>query len=143
MCNQVVRKVSEALSRLRHRLARWSVAGDSRYDSGVAAPAPNRFRFGLFEVDLAARELTRQGRRVPLQEKPFQTLVFLISHAGQVVTRDDLRHHLWPADTFVQFDDNLNTAIKRVREALGDSAESPRYVETVPRRGYRFLPPVD
>ena len=114
-----------------------------RYDFGVAEMAPNRFRFGLFEVDLAARELNRQGRRVPLQEKPFQTLVFLVSHAGEVVTRDDLRHHLWPADTFVQFDDNLNTAIKRVREALGDSADNPRFVETVPRRGYRFLAPVE
>jgi TolB-like protein/DNA-binding winged helix-turn-helix (wHTH) protein/Tfp pilus assembly protein PilF len=103
----------------------------------------DRFRFGLFEVDLAARELTRQGRRVPLQEKPFQALVFLLSHADEVVTRDDLRHHLWPADTFVQFDDNLNTAIKRVREALGDSADNPRFVETVPRRGYRFLAPVE
>jgi TolB-like protein/DNA-binding winged helix-turn-helix (wHTH) protein/Tfp pilus assembly protein PilF len=106
-------------------------------------PAPTSFRFGLFEVDLTARELTRQGRRIPLQEKPFQTLVFLLSHAGEVVTRDDLRHHLWPADTFVQFDDNLNTAIKRVREALGDAADNPRFVETVPRRGYRFLVPVE
>jgi TolB-like protein/DNA-binding winged helix-turn-helix (wHTH) protein/Tfp pilus assembly protein PilF len=105
--------------------------------------APNNFRFGLFEIDLTARELTRQGRKIPLQEKPFQTLVYLLSHAGEIVTRDDLRHHLWPADTFVQFDDNLNTAIKRVREALGDAAGNPRFVETVPRRGYRFLAPVE
>src|SRR5215472_2807185 len=101
------------------------------------------FRFGVFEVDLQAGEVRKQGQKIKLQEKPFQTLVVLLEHAGELVTREQLRERLWPADTFVQFDDNLNTAVKRVREALGDSAESPRYVETVPRRGYRFLPPVD
>ena len=101
------------------------------------------FRFGLFEVDVHAGEVRRQGQRIKLQEKPFQTLVVLLEHAGEVVTREQLRERLWPADTFVEFDDNLNTTIKRLREALGDAADSPRYVETVPRRGYRFIPPVE
>jgi TolB-like protein/DNA-binding winged helix-turn-helix (wHTH) protein/Tfp pilus assembly protein PilF len=101
------------------------------------------FRFGVFELDLEERELRKQGRRIKLQEKPFETLALLLEHTGEIVSRDQLRDRLWPADTFVQFDDNLNSAIKRVREALGDSAESPRYVETVPRRGYRFVPPVE
>jgi TolB-like protein/DNA-binding winged helix-turn-helix (wHTH) protein/Tfp pilus assembly protein PilF len=101
------------------------------------------FRFGVFELDLRARELRKQGRLIKLQEKPFATLALLLEHTGEVVSRDQLRERLWPADTFVQFDDNLNSAIKRVREALGDSAESPRYVETIPRRGYRFVPPVE
>lgn len=103
----------------------------------------DHFRFGVFELDLRARELRQQGRRIKLQEKPFETLALLLEHTGEIVSRDQLRERLWPADTFVQFDDNLNSAIKRVREALGDSAESPRYVETVPRRGYRFVPPVE
>lgn len=102
-----------------------------------------RFRFGVFEVDVKSSELSKQGRRIKLQEKPFQTLVLLLERAGELVTREELRERLWPADTFVQFDDNLNTTIKRVREALGDSATSPRFVETVPRRGYRFLGPVE
>jgi TolB-like protein/DNA-binding winged helix-turn-helix (wHTH) protein len=102
-----------------------------------------RFRFGVFEVDVKSGELSKQGRRIKLQEKPFQTLVLLLERAGDLVTREELRERLWPADTFVQFDDNLNTTIKRVREALGDSATSSRFVETVPRRGYRFLGPVE
>jgi TolB-like protein/DNA-binding winged helix-turn-helix (wHTH) protein/Tfp pilus assembly protein PilF len=101
------------------------------------------FRFGVFELDLQARELRKQGRRIKLQEKPFETLALLLEHTGEIVSRDQLRERLWPVDTFVQFDDNLNSAIKRVRKALGDSAENPRYVETVPRRGYRFVPPVE
>ena len=80
------------------------------------------FRFGVFELDLEERELRKQGRRIKLQEKPFETLALLLEHTGEIVSRDQLRDRLWPADTFVQFDDNLNSAIKRVREALGDSA---------------------
>ena len=100
-------------------------------------------RFAVFEVDLAAGELRKNGARVRLQEQPFQILIYLLDHAGEVVTREELRQKLWPADTFVDFDHSLNTAINKIREALGDSASSPRYVETLARRGYRFLAPVE
>jgi DNA-binding winged-HTH domains len=100
-------------------------------------------RFGVFEVDLTAGELRKSGSKVRLQEQPFQLLAYLLTRSGEVVTRDELREKLWPADTFVDFDHSLNTAINKVREALGDSASSPRFVETLARRGYRFLGPVD
>src|SRR5215475_6957563 len=100
-------------------------------------------RFGIFEVDLRAGELRRNGSRVRLQEQPFQILVALLDRPGEVVTRDELQKRLWPADTFVDFDHSLNAAIRRLREALGDSAENPRFVETVARRGYRFIGPVN
>jgi len=96
-------------------------------------------RFGLFEVDLRAGELRKQGTRIKLQEQPFQILAMLLEHQGDVVSREDLRKKLWPDDTFVDFDHSLSTAINKIREALGDSAESPRYIETLPRRGYRFI----
>jgi cholera toxin transcriptional activator len=99
-------------------------------------------RFAVFEVDLAAGELRKNGNRIRLQEQPFQMLVYLLDRAGEVVTREELRQKLWPADTFVDFDHSLNTAVNKLREALGDSASSPRYVETLARRGYRFLAPV-
>jgi len=99
-------------------------------------------RFGVFEVDLAAGELRKNGARIRLQEQPFQVLAALLQNAGQVVTRDDLREKIWPADTFVDFDHSLNTAVNKIREALGDSASSPRFVETMARRGYRFIGPV-
>jgi TolB-like protein/DNA-binding winged helix-turn-helix (wHTH) protein/Flp pilus assembly protein TadD len=95
--------------------------------------------FGVFEVDLRSGELRKDGLRVRLQEQPFQVLVMLLEHPGEVVTRDELQKRLWPADTFVDFDHGLNKTINKIREALGDSAESPRFVETVARRGYRFL----
>jgi len=98
-----------------------------------------RLRFGVFELDLRAGELRKRGLRVRLQEQPVQVLAMLLEHAGQIVTREELRKKLWPADTFVDFDHGLNKAINKIREALGDSAESPRFVETVARRGYRFL----
>lgn len=98
--------------------------------------------FGVFELDLRAGELRRQGRKVKLQEQPFQVLSQLLENPGDVVTREQLRNRLWPADTFVDFDHSLNAAIRRLRDALGDSAENPRFVETVARRGYRFLAPV-
>jgi DNA-binding winged helix-turn-helix (wHTH) protein len=100
-------------------------------------------RFGVFEVDLAAGELRKNGARIRLQEQPFQVLAALLTNAGQVVTRDDLRQKIWPADTFVDFDHSLNTAVNKIREALGDSASNPRFVETLARRGYRFIAPVD
>src|SRR5258708_3789728 len=99
-------------------------------------------RFGVFELDLSAGELRKNGRKIRLQEQPFQVLASLIEHPGEVVSREDLRQKLWPSDTFVDFDHSLNTAINKVREALGDSASSPRYVETLARRGYRFIAPV-
>jgi TolB-like protein/DNA-binding winged helix-turn-helix (wHTH) protein len=98
-----------------------------------------RLRFGTFELDLRAGELRKHGLRIRLQEQPFQILAMLLEQPGEIVTREELRKRLWPADTFVDFDHGLNKAISKIREALGDSAESPRFVETVARRGYRFL----
>ena len=100
-------------------------------------------RFGTFEVDVAAGELRRQGVKTRLQEQPLKVLLLLLSRPGEVVTREELRAQLWPADTFVDFEHGLNAAVKRLRDALGDSADNPRFIETLPRRGYRFLPPVD
>lgn len=105
-------------------------------------PTEKTIRFAGFEVDLAAGELRQNGNRIRLQEQPFQILVYLLDRPGKVVTREELRQKLWPADTFVDFDHSLNTAVNKLREALGDSASSPRYVETLARRGYRFLAPV-
>lgn len=99
--------------------------------------------FGTFEVDLHAGELRRNGSKVRLQEQPFKVLTVLLEHSGSVVTREELQKRLWPADTFVDFDHGLNAAIRRLRDALGDSAENPRFVETVARRGYRFVVPVN
>jgi len=99
-------------------------------------------RFGVFEVDLRAGELRRGGLKVKLQEQPLQVLTALLEHAGEVVTREELRTKLWPAETFVDFDHGLNAAVRRLRDALGDSADTPRFVETVARRGYRFIFPV-
>src|SRR5437868_2615307 len=100
-------------------------------------------RFGTFEVDLGAGELRRNGSRIRLQEQPFQILLALVERPGEVVSREELQRRLWPADTFVDFDHSLNAAIRRLRDALGDSAENPRFVETVARRGYRFIAPVN
>src|SRR3989475_4293129 len=105
--------------------------------------APRRILgFGSFEVDLASGELRREGLKVKLQDQPLRLLVLLLERGGEVVTREELRERLWPADTFVDFDHSLNTAVRKLREALGDSAETPRYVETLARRGYRFVAPV-
>ena len=100
---------------------------------------PKVIRFGVFEADLRAGELHSQGLRAKLQEKPFQLLAILLERPGDVVTREELREKLWPGDTFVDFDHGINIAINKLREALGDSAEHPRYIETLPKRGYRFL----
>src|SRR5262249_17395701 len=100
-------------------------------------------RFGIFEVDLQAGDLRRNGMKLRLQEQPFQVLRVLLERPGEVVSRSALREQLWPGDTFVDFDHSLNAAIKRLRHALGDSAENPRFVETVARRGYRFVAPVN
>jgi TolB-like protein/DNA-binding winged helix-turn-helix (wHTH) protein/Tfp pilus assembly protein PilF len=110
---------------------------------GEVQASPRRVRFGLFEADLAAGELRRQGTKVRLSAQPFEVLAMLLARPGDVVTREDLRQRLWPADTYVDFDHGLNAAVNKLREALGDSAEAPRYVETLPRRGYRFIAPVN
>lgn len=102
-----------------------------------------RIRFGHFEVDLRSRELRKDGAKIRLQEQPFQVLVMLLERPGELVTRDELRKRLWPQDTFVDFDVGLNTAIKRLRDALNEKAGGPRYIETLPRRGYRFIAPVE
>src|SRR5437016_560197 len=99
-------------------------------------------RFGVFEVDVRAGELRKQGVRIKLQEQPFHVLTVLLQRPDEVVTREELRSENWPADTFVDFDNSLNTAINKLREALGDSADNPRFIETLPRRGYRFIAPV-
>ncbi|PYV84874.1 MAG: hypothetical protein DMG93_03295, partial [Acidobacteria bacterium] len=100
---------------------------------------PLHVRFGHFEVDECTGELCKDGIKVRLQEQPLQILQILLEHSGEVVTREELRKRVWPCDTFVDFDHGINNAIKRLREALGDTAETPRFVETFPRRGYRFI----
>ena len=107
-----------------------------------AAPA-RQARFGLYEADFASGELRKNGNKLRLQEQPFQVLAVLLDRAGQVVTRDELQQKLWPADTFVDFDHSLNTAINKLRDVLGDTAANPRFIETLPRRGYRFIAPVE
>ncbi len=104
--------------------------------------APNPVRFGAFEVDLRAGELRRNGARIKLQEQPLQLLAVLLEFPGKVVTREELQRRLWSTDTFVDFEHSLNAAVKRLREALGDSADTPRFIETLPRHGYRFIAPV-
>ena len=106
-------------------------------------PATQVAQFGSFEVDLRSGELRKKGVKIRLQEKPFQMLSALLEHPGELVTREALCERLWSSDTFVDFDGSLNTAAGKLREALGDSAENPRFVETVPRRGYRFIAPVE
>lgn len=108
----------------------------------MGASVTSRVRTGLFEINLTTCELYRSGQKVALQEQPFRVLILLLVRPGAVVTRQDLQSRLWPADTYVAFDDGLNTAIRRLRSAFGDSAENPRFIETVPRRGYRFMAPV-
>ena len=99
-------------------------------------------RFGNFEVDLAAGQLHKRGIRIGLRDKSFQVLALLLDQPGEVVTREQLQRRLWPADVFVDFENNLNTAVARLREALGDSADKPRFIETLPKHGYRFIAPV-
>jgi TolB-like protein/DNA-binding winged helix-turn-helix (wHTH) protein/Tfp pilus assembly protein PilF len=102
-----------------------------------------RYRFSVFELDAAAGELRKQGLLIRLQGQPLQILLALLERPGVIVTRDELRQRLWPGDTFVEFDHSLNTAVKRLRETIGDTASTPRFVETMPRRGYRFMAPVE
>jgi DNA-binding winged helix-turn-helix (wHTH) protein len=108
-----------------------------------ASPSPATARFGSFELDARTGELREGGRKLSLPDQPLQVLVALLEHPAELVTRDELRQRLWPADTFVDFEHGVNAAVKRLRDALGDSAEAPRFVETIPRRGYRFIAPVE
>src|SRR5215471_20219003 len=106
---------------------------------GEAHSAHGPVRFGEFEVDLRSGELRKGNAKVKLQKQPFQILEMLLERVGEVVSREELRQRIWPSDTFVDFDQGLSNAIKRLREALCDSAEQPRFIETIPRRGYRFM----
>src|SRR6201993_2708470 len=100
-----------------------------------------RWRFGIFEVDAQSLELRRNGTRVKLREQSFRILVLLLERSGDIVTREELRQRLWPSDTWVDFDHSLNTAVMKLRDALGDSADKPLYIETIPKRGYRLVAP--
>ena len=112
--------------------------------TGEGMPITSKLaRFGTFELDLNTGELTKNGRRLKLQEQPFRILSLLLQQPGQTITREQLKDALWPSDTFVDFDHSLNAAIAKLRQALGDSAENPRFIETLARRGYRFLAPVE
>ena len=109
---------------------------------GMPVDTPRTWRFGVFELDASGGELRRNGTVVKLREQPARILLLLLEHAGQMVTREQLRQHLWPSDTFVDFDHSLNSAVMKLREALGDSADKPLYIETIPKKGYRFVAPV-
>src|ERR1700682_1114996 len=104
--------------------------------------SPSRVTFGLFEADLQSGELWKAGKRIKIQSQPFKVLATLLEHPGEIVSRDDLQLRLWGKNTIVDFDHSLGTAINKIREALGDSADNPRFVETLARRGYRFIAPV-
>src|SRR6185369_9641745 len=110
--------------------------------AGMAA-APPKFRFSVFEADAATGELRKHGMRLRLADQPFSVLVALLERPGELVSREELVKRLWPDGTFVDYDHSLNTAVNRLRETLGDSAETPRFIETLPRRGYRFVGSVE
>ena len=99
-------------------------------------------RFGAFEADLRSGEVRKGGLKIRLQDQPFQVLAMLLERPGHLVTREELQKRLWPVDTFVDFDQGLGTAIRKLRDALGDSADNPQFIETLPKRGYRFIAPV-
>jgi eukaryotic-like serine/threonine-protein kinase len=107
----------------------------------MEAPVGTTYEFGPFEVNPASGELLKDGRRVKVQEQPFRLLVILLENAGHVVTREQIQNHIWEGNTFVDFDSSLRVAVRKLREALGDDAENPRYIETIPKRGYRFIAP--
>jgi Tol biopolymer transport system component/DNA-binding winged helix-turn-helix (wHTH) protein len=145
-CNQIVTSYVTDLARdipsdeLGCSAAKGAISGRL---SRIAMPTrPALVRFGLFELDLAEGVLIKNGRRIKLQEQPFRLLSILLEHPGETVTREQLAQGLWPADTFVDFDRSLNAAVAKLRQALGDSADNPRFIETQARRGYRFIAPV-
>jgi DNA-binding winged helix-turn-helix (wHTH) protein len=108
----------------------------------MASQIPETFRFGEFELDVDAGELRRNNRRLKLQPQPFKLLLLLVRRSGSLVSREEIRRELWPEGTFVDFDQAVNFSIKQIRDILGDSAERPLYLETVPRRGHRFIAPL-
>ena len=109
----------------------------------VPAIATARLRVGEFEVDLRCGEVRRNGDKIKLQQRPFQIFAALLKRPGEVVTREEIRQSLWPTDTFVDFEHSINTAVNKLREALGDDAENPRFIETLPRYGYRLITPIE
>src|SRR5437764_451291 len=111
-------------------------------DMSSKPTVPPGWRFGQFEIDLSTGELRKNGLRLHIQEQPLRILGALLERAGELVTREELRERLWPSETFVNFERSLNAAVAKLRQVLADSAEQPRYVETVARRGYRFVAPV-
>jgi TolB-like protein/DNA-binding winged helix-turn-helix (wHTH) protein/Flp pilus assembly protein TadD len=119
------------------------LAPATRRDTAVPSENPSIYRFGVFEVDLRAGEIRKNGAKLKLQEQPYQVLVKLLERPGQIVSREELRSVLWHQDTFVDFETGLNAAVKRLRETLGDSADNPTFIETLPRRGYKFIAAVE
>src|ERR1700720_3737513 len=111
-------------------------------DKAELSPA-RVLRFGVFQVNLAARELRKHGVRMRLPEQPFCVLSILLDRHGEIVSRDEMRDKLWDSDTFVDYERSLNSPVRKLRAVLGDSQESPRYIETVPRLGYRFIAPIE
>ena len=120
-------------------------SGGVGYTTGVQEPLEPAqvVRFGVFEANRKTGELRKGGTRIRLQDQPFQILWMLLEHPGEVVSREHIQRRLWPEGTFVEFEHSIGTAIKKVRQALGDDADTPRYIETLPRRGYRFIAPVE
>src|SRR3984957_11814868 len=116
------------------RVGAWGVA--------VSGQRQGRLSFGTFELDRESGELLKRGSPLRVQEKPFQLLLLLLEHPGEIVLREDLQRRLWPNGTYVDFDKGLNTAVKKLRYALGDSPDKPVFIETIPRRGYRFIAPI-
>src|ERR1700761_3735275 len=118
------------------------MTAEADHNMGELTNAARSWRFGAFEFDAYSMELRCAGISIKLRDQSSRILAYLLEHAGQMVTREELRQYLWPADTFVDFDHSLNTAVMKLREALGDSADKPLYIETLPKKGYRFVAPV-
>src|SRR6202162_3376909 len=139
-------RVIDASRNPRYELPRfrwYTLPPETRSMAPENGPSPRILRFATFEVDLQTRELRKNGLKLKLHGQPFEVLAMLLEKPGEVVARERLRERLWPTDTFVDFDHGVNTAINRLREALGDSADNPRFIETLPRRGYRFIAPIE
>jgi DNA-binding winged helix-turn-helix (wHTH) protein len=109
----------------------------------MAVTVKQEFRFGPFFLDVHSGELYREGSKVKVQPQPIQVLTILLEHPGELLTRDEIRSRIWPSDTFVDFENGLNTAVRKLRQALGDESDIPKYIETLPRRGYRFIARLD
>ena len=143
MTNNLIRRPREQSALCpRQTNSNRSVAAASQLIE-MTSKESNRARFGPFEVDLHTHELWKHGTRLKLVGQPFEILAMLLSRPGELVTRDEMRARLWPSDTFVDFNHGLNAAVNKLREALSDSAENPHYIETLPRRGYRFMAAIE